>query len=185
MDYAKATKAEIIELLSQKEFEFQEALKEKDKEILIKSEQLEKEKNKNSKLLSQLDSSTHQQSIDELNQVIKQLREESFEKQRLINQANNDKENKVYELNQKLNSLVVESKEAIGKHEAESRALKIQLDGLTDIFNQLYVGLKDQNALFNVFTRNIQHFQERVDFKINSFNAINNKENKGDINNDY
>jgi hypothetical protein len=184
MDYTKATKAEIIQLLSQKEFEFQETLKEKDKEIAIKSEQLEKEKIKNSKLFSQLDSNVHQKSIDELNEVIKQLREESFEKQRLISKLNSDKENKEYELNQRITSLLIESKEAIKKSELESNALKIQLDGLTDIFNQLYVGLKDQNALFNVFTRNIQHFQERVDFKINSFNAINNKKNEGDINND-
>jgi hypothetical protein len=104
MDYTKATKAEIIELLSQKEFEFQETLKEKDKEIAIKSDQLEKEKIRNSRLVSQLDSNVHQKSIDELNEVIKQLREESFEKQRLISKLNSDKENKEYELNQRITS---------------------------------------------------------------------------------
>lgn len=80
---------------------------------------------------------------------VDQLRNESFEKQR-----------KIAELEQNLNSKIENIK-----------FLENQLNGLTDLFNEIYVGLKDQNALLGVYNRNINNFQERIDAKISKFNG--------------
>lgn len=152
--YTKLTKAELIEVLETTSQKNLDERSKDEKEIQRLNKEVQKLNGEINTLNGEFERLNGGVSISQ--DRIEQLKNESFEKQRSIHT---------------LTETLKQKDEQIG-------FLENQLNGLSDLFNELYLGLKDQNSLLGVYSRNINNFQERIDVKIAKFNTPSEEKNK-------
>jgi hypothetical protein len=169
IDYTKLTKAQIIEINEKLEEEIlslregsESNKKLFDKEVVRLKGLLEKGEKEFTNLTLKK---------EELEERVNSLIEESFTKQRTISELNDkiiQKDKSIQELGNIKDATL---KEIVQQKDEQIGFLSNQLNGLSDLFNEIFLGLKDQNALLGVYSRNINNFQERIDAKIAQFNT--------------
>jgi hypothetical protein len=161
MDLIKATKAEIIELLSQKEIEFQQVLKEKEEEILLKDKKIKDLQFQASKT----DITEYEKRIEEL----EKLKHDAFNNEHTIRNELRQKEQKYQsELQQKEQQYQTIFKENI--------SLKQYVESLALLFDETVKIFRDQSQLLHTFDRNNSYVENYLLDKINKFNTIDEKE---------
>ena len=161
MDLMKATKAEIIELLSQKEIEFQQVLKEKEEEILLKDKKIKDLQFQAPKT----DITEYEKRIEEL----EKLKHDAFNNEHTIRNELRQKEHQYQsELQQKEQQYQTIFKENI--------SLKQYVESLALLFDETVKIFRDQSQLLHTFDRNNSYVENYLLDKINKFNTIDEKE---------
>jgi hypothetical protein len=161
MDLIKATKAEIIELLSQKEIEFQQVLKEKEEEILLRDKKIKELQFKAPKT----DTTEYEKRIEEL----EKLKHDAFNNEHTIRNELRQKEHQYQsELQQKEQQYQTIFKENI--------SLKQYVESLALLFDETVKIFRDQSQLLHTFDRNNSYVENYLLDKINKFNTIDEKE---------
>jgi hypothetical protein len=161
MDLIKATKAEIIELLSQKEIEFQQVLSQKEEEILLKDKKIKDLQSKTPKT----DTTEYEKRIEEL----EKLKHDAFNNEHTIRNELRQKEHQYQsELQQKEQQYQTIFKENI--------SLKQYVESLALLFDETVKIFRDQSQLLHTFDRNNSYVENYLLDKINKFNTIDEKE---------